>query len=198
VSSARLPESLLDTKTALYAPVMYGGQAVRVLHVDACTSRVSFREEDLRLLGIIANTIGGALKAELGVGVVHFPKVFISYSRQDRELVERLAAGLRRRRIRAWFDERLKTGEACRKRLTRAVGETDAFLLILSSQSVESEGVLWELDVARALTKKVIPLMQRDCELPDTIAHVQYFNIGADYETGLAQTVEKLYAAGQT
>jgi pSer/pThr/pTyr-binding forkhead associated (FHA) protein len=197
-SPAPLPESLLDTKTALYAPMMCSGKAVGVLHVDASTSRVSFREEDLQLLGIIANTIGGALKAELGDGFAYFPKVFISYSHQDREWVNRLAADLRRRRIRAWFDERMKTGEAWRKQLTRAIGETDAFLLILTPQSVESKEVLWELSIAHGLTKRVFPLLYRDCEVPDTIAHLQYVSIGANYEIGLNQIVDELYTTGHT
>ena len=181
----------MDTIEALYAPVLSNGIVVGVIHVDTTQELSAFTDDDLRLLSVIANTIGPALKSSSGLARI--PSIFISYSHDDRVFAGHLTADLRRRGVKVYIDERLQAGESWRKQLAVAIENTDAFVLLLSPSSVESEYVEWELDTAQGLNKKVFPLMCEQASVPPAITALQYINIGKDYEKGLDQLAERLH-----
>jgi len=64
--------------------------------------------------------------------------VFISHSREDAPLVEKLERALRRKNIGAWSDLDLLAGEDWRKSMDDAIHRADAFILILSPTTSES------------------------------------------------------------
>jgi hypothetical protein len=187
-----LPESLYNTTAALYAPMLCNGRVIGVIHVDTTSPGVVFSEKDLQLLSVIANTIGPAIKTSDKDAVSQIPSVFISYAHKDRNFVDRLASDLRRRRVKVWFDERLQSGEAWRRQLAIAIENTNAFVLVMSPASVASQTVVWEIDTAQALNKKIIPLMYQDCTIPKTILPVQYLPVGANYSKSIDDLVERL------
>lgn len=183
--------SMLDAVEALYAPILFNGRAVGVIHADTTKGVGAFGTGDLELLSVIANTMGAALKATSGLGKI--PSVFVSYSHEERAFAARLTSDLRRHGVKVYIDERLQAGEGWRKQLAVAIENTDAFILIMSPASVVSEYVEWELDTAQAMGKRIFPLMYRQSDVPLTILSLQYIDIGRDYDKGLSELAERLH-----
>jgi hypothetical protein len=192
-----LSPSLADTVSALYAPMLFGGRAVGAIHLDSRAAAVAFDERDLKLLSVIANTAGPALMAADRSAVDEPPSVFVSYAREDRRFVNRLAADLRRRRIKVWFDERLRTGLSWREQIAVAIAKMNACVLVVSPPSMASEGVKHELATARSVSKEILPLMLDESTLPDELRELQYVAFGASYEAGMAELAGRIHELGR-
>jgi hypothetical protein len=84
--------------------------------------------------------------------------VFISHSRDDQPLVERIERGLTfGGRVRVLTDRRmLSAGRPWRKELRQALETTDVFVVIGSPASAKSDFVLQELGGAWALGKPIV------------------------------------------
>jgi len=79
------------------------------------------------------------------------PKAFLSYSHSDREIAERIATTtLRRNGIDVWFDkwEILPGDSLIRKIFEEGLAGADAFIVLLSQESVQSRWLQEELDAA--------------------------------------------------
>ncbi|MDR9748802.1 toll/interleukin-1 receptor domain-containing protein [Paenibacillus taichungensis] len=78
------------------------------------------------------------------------PKVFLSHSKRDKAIVERLANDLRRARIDVWYDEwEIPPGEPFRKKIFEdGIPNCDLFFVYLTQSSKESFWVTRELDAA--------------------------------------------------
>jgi len=64
---------------------------------------------------------------------------FISYARSDRDFADRLRSALTDRGRTVWFDEDdIAPGEVWNERISSAIESSDAFVIILSPDSVSS------------------------------------------------------------
>ena len=98
------------------------------------------------------------------------PSVFLSYARDDREVVQQLAQGLMERGVSVWRDqEKLYAGQKWPKALGEAIASHDAFLLVWSKHSAASEYVELEWCTAVALKKTILPWLLDDTPLPSSI-----------------------------
>ena len=69
-------------------------------------------------------------------------QVFISYSRRDLDIVNRLVERMQRAGINIWIDrEEIKAGKLWRTQIVQAIDTCDAFVLMLSSSAAASENV---------------------------------------------------------
>jgi pSer/pThr/pTyr-binding forkhead associated (FHA) protein len=188
--------SLCDTASALCAPMIHNSNAVGALYLDSTDPEVDFSEEDRDLLGHIAGIVGRALKEAEGQ-LASFPSVFVSYAPADRVFVDRLAADLRRYRIKVWFDERLQLGSDRQEQIARAIRTTtDAFVLVMSPESVGYDPVLRELSIARGERKRIYPVLHKDCEPPEAVQSLRSVSIGPQYVAqDLDELVEAVYVA---
>lgn len=185
-------KSLQDTTSALFAPILCQDDVLGVIQISTTDLDSVFGEDELALLSVVAKTIGPAIKAD-SMSIVDFPSVFISYSHQNREIVDRLAADLRRHKVKVWFDERLRVGEDWREQLKIAINNADAFVLVMSPPAVKSEYVIWEMTTAQAVGKKIFPLMYDKCDQPATIEGLQYLEFDArNYDSSLQHLVREL------
>lgn len=183
--------SLHDTTAALCAPMILNGRVIGVVYVDTSQPDTVFGENERDLLSEVATTLARLLQAFDDKFIPSFPAVFVSYASPDRAFVNRLAADLRRRRIKVWFDERLQVGDDRQQEISRAIKMTDGFVLVLSPDSVASTQVQGELNIALQEQKKIFPLMYRACEPPETIKNLVYLDVSSDhYQDGLAELVE--------
>jgi hypothetical protein len=83
--------------------------------------------------------------------------VFISHSRDDRPLVERIERGLTfGGRVRVLTDRMISAGQHWRTALRRALETADVFVVIGSPASAKSDFVLRELGGAWALGKPIV------------------------------------------
>ncbi len=91
------------------------------------------------------------LKAESPI-MLH--PLFISYSHGDTPFVEKLEAGLDKKRIRYWRDVHDMKAGRMEAQIDKAIRMNPIVLLVLSESSVESDWVEWEISKARELEKK--------------------------------------------
>lgn len=91
--------------------------------------------------------------------------VFISYKREDRSRVERVARALRDFGFEVWFDASLTAGEAFDEEIEREVHAARAVLVLWSSRSVKSR---WVKNEAAAGLERGVLVAARvdDCKLP--------------------------------
>jgi len=94
--------------------------------------------------------------------------IFISYSRKDSDFVHRLMPALEQYGFSTWSDTHgIAGGDVWKASISRAVRESDAFLVVLSPQSANSENVAKELAVATKHARRVLPVLYQACKIPD-------------------------------
>jgi hypothetical protein len=84
--------------------------------------------------------------------------LFVSYSSQDRSLIEPLATALRRARQQVWFDEDLGGGEAWWNEILQQIRSCEVFVVALSNHSLESKPCAAEWHYAQALDRPILPV----------------------------------------
>ncbi|MDX2161009.1 MAG: SUMF1/EgtB/PvdO family nonheme iron enzyme [bacterium] len=122
-------------------------------------------------------------------------RIFISYSRVDRNLCVDLASRLRRvyGYESTWFDETLHAGEVWWQEILDQVRRCDIFLIMMTRETFESEYCQAELKEARRLNKALLPVLVRArTEIPDHLKHIQYVDMGQGIN---ADNIAELYAA---
>lgn len=98
--------------------------------------------------------------------------IFLSHSSKDKFFVRELAERLKEYGVKVWLDEaEIKIGESLTYKIGRAIDEMDYVGVALSSNSVNSEWVQKELQVAmhkEFLEKKVVilPMLLEHVEIP--------------------------------
>jgi hypothetical protein len=101
-------------------------------------------------------------------------RVFISYSRNDRHIVEPLVQLLRLRGDLVFFDiDSISPGQLWRDELETAIETAAWFVLFWCAHSSQSREVEREFRAALAKGKKVVPLLLDDTALPDRVAAFQ-------------------------
>ena len=90
-------------------------------------------------------------------------KVFISYSRKDKAFVQKLNDALDNAGVQAWVDwEGLELASDWMATITTAIQGSDAFLFIISPDSLKSKVCADELELGLQLNKKLIPILYRE------------------------------------
>lgn len=127
----------------------------------------------------------GAARDILGV----VPDIFLSYAREDERAVFHLRWGLQKAGFDVWFDKSaLEPGQDWKLEISRAIRTSKVFLACLSTRSVAKRGFVQAelkqaLDVLRELPEGdvyVVPARLDECEVPDSLRHLQYIDIFED------------------
>lgn len=125
-------------------------------------------------------------------------KVFVSYSRRDRERVSRLVDALEAQgHIEVFRDtEDILPTEEWRTRLESLIGQADTIVFCLSPDSAASKECEWEVAVADKLSKKIAPVVIEDVgnQIPDRLAKLNYifFTGRDDFDKALSNLVTAL------
>jgi hypothetical protein len=111
------------------------------------------------------------------------PKVFLSYSHEDRDTAEKIAKDLRLNGIDVWFDkwEILPGDSLIQKIFEEGLSGANAFIILISKNSVESKWVKQELDTAfikriEGITR-IIPLIIGDVKIPIALSSLKWINL---------------------
>ena len=96
------------------------------------------------------------------------PRVFLSYTREDRDLAKAIATRMRRLGIDTWWDQwEIRAGDSIVQKINDGLGDCTHFIVLLTPRSIDKPWVKAEMDAAfvRKLTNRVkfIPLR---CDLP--------------------------------
>ncbi len=104
--------------------------------------------------------------------------LFISYSRKDRAFVQQLYAALVEAKRDAWVDwEDIPPSAEWRAEIQAAIEAADAFLFVISPDSLKSRVCAEELSLAVSQNKRIIPLLHRDPAgeaVPETLSRLNY------------------------
>src|SRR5262249_28895890 len=108
------------------------------------------------------------------------PKVFVSYSRHDEELVKPLAGLLGLAADDAVFMDAtaLKPGDDWKTRIEQAVTEASVFALCWCCASRMSEWVAYEIGVAmRSPEKRIVPVVLCNTPVPQPVSGRQWIDL---------------------
>lgn len=122
--------------------------------------------------------------------------IFISYSHENKDFVDKLAMQLVHRNVNVWLDRwELSIGDSIIDKVQEAVDGASALLVILSKASIASEwckrelssGFLRELEEKRVV---VMPVLLEDCDIPLFARGKLYADFRASFDDGLRTVVE--------
>ena len=125
--------------------------------------------------------------------------VFISYSRKDTEFVRKLNDSLDSSEIEAWVDwEGIPPSSDWMDEITRAIEGGDAFLFVISPDSLASKVCMEELELGIKYNKKLIPILHRDPN-KGTVMHDKlsshnwvYMRKQDNYDDGISKVLESI------
>jgi WD40 repeat protein len=127
------------------------------------------------------------------------PIVFLSYAREDEGFVLHLTEALRLKNIEVRGDWQLVRGESYEAQLQDLQLGADAFLFVLSPDSLRSTPCRAELERADEQRKRILPVVCRDAgslesELPKTLSLPQwtFMRPSDDFITGVQGLVEAI------
>jgi CHASE2 domain-containing sensor protein len=126
-------------------------------------------------------------------------EVFISYSRVDSEFARHLNDALQYQGKTTWFDqESIASGEDFQQEIFRGIAASNNFLFILSPASVRSLYCVDEVNYARKLNKRIVPILYHRFEkadLPDALTRIQWIDFNrhkGDFLTNFGELIRTL------
>ena len=124
-------------------------------------------------------------------------EIFISYSRSDKSIIDELINRLEAAGHQVWVDrEGIRGGDQWRTQIVEAIENNDVFLLVLSKNSIVSDHVRAEIDLAKESRKKIVPINLQSVEIPSSMKYqlvgLQHINLYTQYETGLQELLATL------
>ncbi len=103
-------------------------------------------------------------------------KIFVSYARVDKPYCVRIIETLRAHDV--WYDQRLYAGQDWWKEILRRLEWCEAFIYLLSPDSVASLYCRRELELALRLKRHIIPaLIDKQTILPESMKSWQYVDL---------------------
>jgi len=89
--------------------------------------------------------------------------IFISYARRDIDFAQKIVDALAENNLDTWIDlKSIPKGENWEKEIDRGIEEADAFLFLISPDSVKAEGCEREIKHAVNNGKRILPIVIRD------------------------------------
>ena len=114
------------------------------------------------------------------------PKLFISYSHKDKEFALELSYALEEQGADVFIDKwEIKVGDYFLDKILEAIKASNFIVTILSSNSVKSEWVLYEIKEGKKLEQSykktlILPIKIDNCSVPEVLEDKNY----ADTESG--------------
>jgi hypothetical protein len=110
------------------------------------------------------------------------PRIFISYSRQDKDRVRWIEVNLRHAGYDIFLDEQIRVSEDWEKRLEDEIAKCDALLVVWSEDSIKSSSyVCREVKAAMRFGKFILPVRIQTVLPPQEFAHLNVADL-SDWE----------------
>ena len=114
-------------------------------------------------------------------------KIFVSYSRDDKEFAHQLNFMLRDMGFEPLMDVRaIHPGEPWEERLTNLIEQCDKVVFVMTPDYLASPNCSWEVDKANSLDKEMIPVLPQALPegtvVPDELSRLQYVYFYSDNE----------------
>ncbi len=129
-------------------------------------------------------------------------RVFISYSREDREFVDGLARQLESSGHDVWLDRKeISGGKNWLAEIGQAIPECSFFLLVISPSSAASKRVMQELALADESGCTIIPIRHQECDDPPQmklqLGNIQRIDFVMDPQAALESLLEAMQQDGR-
>lgn len=115
------------------------------------------------------------------------PRVFITYSHDDKQWVRRFADALKKLHVSVWFDEwEVEPGDSLPASMEKGLRESDAIVAVLSPEYFRRPYVFFELGAALGMRKRLIPIVPPKTEaqmIPFDLRSRRYLVRGKPAET---------------
>lgn len=126
--------------------------------------------------------------------------IFLSHNSKDKPFVRKLANDLRRNGFYVWVDEaEIKLGDSLINKIREGIDKVEYVGVVLSSNSINSEWVNHEIDIAmnqeiEGKKVKVLPIMLEKVDPPSFLKGKLYadFTTKESYSYGLKLIIERL------
>jgi pSer/pThr/pTyr-binding forkhead associated (FHA) protein len=172
---------------------------VRIPRVNANTRRV----DNSKYAGLTLEDLSPADEAEAQhdpdrlsteeATIPDYTHVFISYSRKDAEVMERIYNTLQEARLRVWVDKKLEPGvPSWRRAIEKAIDTAGCIVLILSPDAKASKWVEAELDYAETQGKKIFCVLARGDKGSSALLGYtlsQWVNLQKDYDAAMQELI---------
>jgi predicted nucleotide-binding protein len=128
------------------------------------------------------------------------PRVFLSYSSQDRLAAERIATALESEGVTEPLRWELSSGDSIQRRVEEAARSSDLVVCLLSPSAVQSSWARHELtsDFRRKLDDRAVrflPTVVADCRVPEALASKHYYDLRSHSKKSLRTFVRNLSVA---
>jgi hypothetical protein len=125
---------------------------------------------------------------------VSIPKIFISYSRKDKQFVERLTKDLNNQGVDVWIDvQQISPGAMWQDEIRKGIESSGIFVIVLSSNYTSSSWASFELAIATG--KRILPLKIEEPiseKIPNIITSLQWIDFTEDYNAGIGQLINSI------
>ena len=122
--------------------------------------------------------------------------IFISYSRKDHTVAQYIARYLAIHGYNAWIEvEGIQGGANWQVEINKAIQEAELIIALVSSASITSQWVMWELGYAHASNKKILPILINKVpirDFPMPLLNYQYLDATADLDSTLQEITQYL------
>lgn len=126
--------------------------------------------------------------------------IFLSHNHKDKNFVNRLAIDLNKFGVNVWVDEaEIKIGDSLIEKIGQGIKEMEYLGVVLSQNSINSEWVRKEVDIAlnQEIEGKrvwVLPLLLQECEIPIFLKGrlCADFRKEEEYQNAFRKLLEKL------
>jgi len=122
--------------------------------------------------------------------------VFISYSRKDKNFVQKLHEGLTQSQKDSWVDwEDIPLTADWWAEIQAGIEESDTFVFVISPDSVDSKVCHQEIDHAVQHNKRLIPIVYRYSDgVPDALSHLNwiFFRETDDFDAAFEKLLEAM------
>ncbi|MCL2063388.1 MAG: leucine-rich repeat protein [Candidatus Cloacimonetes bacterium] len=97
------------------------------------------------------------------------PFLFVSYSHTNTDIVYKILNKLDSERFRIWYDDTMEIGSDFREELRTRIEKCGAFILFISTASMQSKYVGMEIITAFKYDKRIYPIyLESDAEIPNS------------------------------
>lgn len=170
-------------------PLIFGVIAL-MASVIIFSFKINYTNSIEWMIGILGS-MSGALLVYGGARIqkaLHAPKIFISYSHDDYDMVSKICKALENYTVEVLLDKQeLSVGDNIKQRISEMVDDSDYFIYVNSKNSNESSWATKELEKAKEQRKKILPVQLDDSKMPEIVSGLVFADFVQSFDKGIEQ-----------
>lgn len=147
------------------------------------------------ILGVLGSGIGAAIAytlVRLKVAI-NAPKIFISYSHKDSDFVKKIYNELKETPYTVFMDKyEIQVGDNIKDKINEMMVSSDYIIFVESKNSIDSDWAKSEIEKAKALKKKILPLKIDKSEPPSFLKNTMHADFSKSFDSGMDMLIKAL------